>query len=99
MGRLAGYFAFDGVEFLDPQKRFFGDRRLALLEGLEEVASRMRHARDMDDLRGRAILRRTHFFVGRIGVRLQIAGKVGEIFFRPLALAIGRVAVKRRRWL
>ena len=51
---------------------------------------------DMHNLGGDALERRRQLFVRRIGVGLELSRKATEIFLRPRAFAIGRVAIIRR---
>jgi hypothetical protein len=97
LGRLLVDRRLDRVELANAAQGLLGDRRLGAVVDLEQLAPRMGHAGDMRDLRRLAALRRGQRVVAGVGIGVQPACIAGQVLPWPLALAVRRVVVDRRR--
>src|SRR6202035_3265494 len=86
-GLLLFRFAFDVIEQADPRQRLVRPIRVGCPR-LVELASRVHHAPDLDDL-----ARLVETIVPRIGIGLEIALEILEDLIWPGGAAVWRVVI------
>ena len=97
LGGFARDFGFDLVETGDAAHRLLGDRRLRCGKHLEEFPARMSKAGDVRHPRRLVAAGAIERAVAGKSIGVQEPAEAGEMLARPFPIAIGAVAIERRR--